>query len=39
MFKKSMLVLILFMFVSCGRMVLVPPEIDLIPLKNVGLVS
>lgn len=39
MFKKSLLVFILFMFISCGPRVLVPPEIDLLPYENVGLIS
>jgi len=39
MFKKSLLVLILFTFISCGPKVLVPPEIDLLPYENVGLIS
>jgi hypothetical protein len=39
MFKKSLLVLILFTFIGCGPKVLVPPEIDLLPYENVGLIS
>jgi hypothetical protein len=41
MFKKSLLVFILFMFISCGSrvLVLVPPEIDLLPYERVGLIS
>lgn len=40
MFKKSLLVFILFMFISCGGpMVLVPPEIDLLPYERIGLIS
>ncbi len=39
MFKKSFLVFILFMLIGCGRRVLVPPEIDLLPYENVGLIS
>jgi hypothetical protein len=39
MFKKSLLVFILFMFIGCGPKVLVPPEIDLLPYENVGLIS
>ena len=39
MFKKSLLVFILFMFIGCGSRVLVPPEIDLLPYERVGLIS
>ncbi len=39
MFKKSLLVFILFMFIVCGPRVLVPPEIDLLPYERVGLIS
>ena len=39
MFKKSLLVFILFMFISCGPIILVPPEIDLLPYERVGLIS
>ncbi len=39
MFKKSLLVFILFMFIGCGPKVLFPPEIDLLPYENVGLIS
>ena len=39
MFKKSLLVIILFTFISCGPKVLVPPEIDLLPYEKVGLIS
>jgi len=39
MFKKNLLILIIFMFISCGRVVLVPPEIDLIPIEPIGLIS
>jgi hypothetical protein len=39
MFKKSVLVFVIFMFISCGPIVLVPPEIDLLPYESVGLIS
>ena len=42
MFKKSLLVFIIFMFIGCGPRsprVLVPPEIALLPHENVGLIS
>jgi len=39
MFKKSLLVFILFMFMGCGPRILVPPEIDLLPYERVGLIS
>jgi hypothetical protein len=33
------LIFIIFMFIACGPKVLVPPEIDLLPYENVGLIS
>ncbi len=39
MFKKSLLTFSLFLFISCGARVLVPPEIDLLPYERVGLIS
>jgi hypothetical protein len=40
MFKKNILVLLfLGMFLGCGPLVLVPPEIDLLPFQRVGLIS
>jgi hypothetical protein len=39
MYKKSLLIFVLFMFIGCGPKVLVPPEIDLLPYENVGLIS
>lgn len=39
MLKKSLLIFILFMFIACGHKVLVPPEIDLLPHENIGLIS
>lgn len=39
MFRKVILVIVLFVFISCGPTVLVPPEIDLIPYGRVGLIS
>lgn len=40
MFKKWLLVFILVIsFFACGPVVLVPPEIDLIPFERVGLIS
>jgi hypothetical protein len=39
MIKKSFLILVLFMFITCGHKVLVPPEINLLPYENVGLIS
>ncbi len=37
--KKILLVLILFMAIDCGPMVWFPPEIDLIPYEQLGLIS
>ena len=39
MFKKSLLVFCLFMFVTCAPLVLVPPEVDLLPYERIGLIS
>jgi hypothetical protein len=39
MFKRYLLVFILFVFISCGPVVLIPPEFDLIPYQQVGLIS
>lgn len=39
MFKKSLLVFILFIFISCGSAVLAPPEIDLMSYERIGLIS
>lgn len=39
MIKKGLLILSLFLFISCGRVVMVPPEIDLTPHKSIGLIS
>ena len=39
MFKRSLFILILFLFINCGHIILVPPEIDLTPHKTVGLIS
>jgi hypothetical protein len=41
MFKKSLLIFGLFVFISCGGrpLVLVPPEIDLLPYESIGLIS
>lgn len=39
MFKKSLLVIILFIFISCGSTVLAPPEIDLMSYESIGLIS
>jgi len=39
MFDKSLLVFILFIFISCGTAVLVPPEIDLMRYERIGLIS
>jgi hypothetical protein len=39
MLKKGSLIFIIFMFIACGPKVLVPPEIDLLPYENVGLIS
>lgn len=39
MIRKVILVIVLFVFISCGPTVLVPPEIDLIPYGRVGLIS
>lgn len=40
MLKKSSLVLIgIVLFFGCGPVVLIPPEIDLIPFERVGLIS
>lgn len=39
MFKKSLLVFILFIFISCGSAVLVTPEIDLTSFEHIGLIS
>lgn len=39
MFKKSLLVFILFIFISCGSAVLAPPEIDLKSYGRIGLIS
>jgi len=39
MFKKSLLVFILFMFISCSPKILVSPEIDLLSYERVGLIS
>ncbi len=39
MFKKSLFIFILFMFIACGPKVVVPPEIDLLPYEKVGLIS
>jgi hypothetical protein len=40
MIKKSLAALGLFMFISCGGpMVLVPPEMDLLPYERIGLIS
>jgi len=40
MFRKALLVLIImFLFFGCGPVVLIPPEIDLIPFERVGLIS
>lgn len=39
MFKKSLLVFILFIFISCSSAVHAPPEIDLMPYESIGLIS
>jgi hypothetical protein len=39
MIKKFLGLLILFTFISCRPLVLVPPEIDLLPYERVGLIS
>lgn len=40
MFRNALLVLIImFLFFGCGPVVLIPPEIDLIPFERVGLIS
>lgn len=39
MIKKILWLLILFTFISCSPVVLVPPEIDLLPYERVGLIS
>lgn len=39
MFKKNLLVFYLFVFISCGTVVMIPPEIDLTPYEYVGLIS
>lgn len=39
MFKQSLLILIVLTCLSCGPIVLVPPEFDLIPFERVGLIS
>jgi hypothetical protein len=40
MIKKSLAAFSLFMFIRCGGpMVLVPPEIDLLPYERIGLIS
>jgi len=39
MLKKSLLIFSLFMFVTCAPLVLVPPEVDLLPYERIGLIS
>jgi hypothetical protein len=39
MIKKLLLVLVLLAVFSCGKMILVPPEIDLIRYERIGLIS
>ena len=39
MIKKFLLILVLFLFISCGPVVWFPPEIDLVPYERVGLIS
>jgi hypothetical protein len=39
MLKKSLLIFILFMIIACGPKVLIPPEIDLLPYENIGIIS
>ena len=40
MFRTTLLVIvIMFLFLCCGPVVLIPPEIDLIPFERVGLIS
>lgn len=39
MIRNVILVLVLFVFISCGPSVLVPPEIDLLPYERIGLIS
>jgi hypothetical protein len=39
MIKKIGLVAILFMFISCGPVVMIPPEFDLMPYERIGLIS
>jgi hypothetical protein len=39
MIKKIGSVAILFMFISCGPVVLIPPEFDLMPYERIGLIS
>jgi hypothetical protein len=39
MMRKVLFVIVLFVFISCGPTVWFPPEIDLIPYGQVGLIS
>ncbi|UCC40145.1 MAG: hypothetical protein JSV96_01420 [Candidatus Aminicenantes bacterium] len=39
MLRKSILIFVLFIFASCGTVVIVPPEIDLSPQERIGLIS
>jgi len=39
MFNKSLLVFLLFMFISCSPKIMAPPEIDLLHYERVGLIS
>ena len=39
MFKKSLSILVFFIFIACGTVIMIPPEIDLSPQERIGLIS
>ena len=39
MFKKSLSIIVLFSFIGCGTVIMIPPAIDLSPQERIGLIS